>query len=115
MEINRSPVSSRYLASLLRQREIAGVSPKVNAIPDHPATGPQRRDPPSDADADDVRLALQALEENSASAERRAQREDPIVNNRVRVALATYLAQQNQAGEDARVSLRQMLGIDYYA
>lgn len=118
MEIRKAPASSQYLTSLLRQREVAGVSAKIDAISGRLDVTPEGKGQDQASrlfDPKERRFALEALEESQASAERLAQKENPAINNRARMALGEYMAQENLVQEDARVSLRQMLGVDYYA
>lgn len=116
MEINKAPVSSQYLASLLRQRDVAAVPKNVDAVAEAQPLAPEKRDSRRQAmSANDLRSALDALEESQASRVQVTQRDGVTLNNRARMALNAYTTQENQARDETSRSLRDMLGVDIYA
>ncbi len=118
MEIRKTLISSQNPALLSRQREISGVASKIDRISerlDVNPEGPGQRKAPAFFDLEEIHSALRALEDSHASAKRQAHRENAGISNRARQALDAYMTQQNLAREDDQRSLRQMLGVDYYA
>lgn len=116
MEINKAPLSSQYLTSLLRQRDVAAASKKVDAVPELPAFVSERQNQRRQAlSADEMRLALEAMEETKVLSGQQTQLHESRLNSRARMALSAYTAQENLTQDDARLSLQQMLGIDFYA
>jgi hypothetical protein len=116
MEINKAPLSSQFMASLLRQRDVSVVSKKVDAVTEIQGPAAEKQGAPRRAlSQEDLRYALEALDERQASLGERAQPEGYTLHNRVRMALSAYTAQQNQMRDDNSRSLREMLGVDFYA
>ncbi|MBS1212030.1 MAG: hypothetical protein H6R26_646 [Proteobacteria bacterium] len=102
----------------MRQREISGVSAKIDAISgrlDIDRDGGGRGQASRLFDPEEVRSALAALEENQGYGGQQTQRDAAVINSRARQALNAYAAQQNLARDDVQSSLRQLLGVDYYA
>lgn len=116
MKILKAPVSPSTIAALNRQGEVTG-APAIKENDSRSIKPAEARGGKTYAyNPEQVESAIRQLDKRRAFAEEgQAQRYAAQLDNRARLALNAYQAQQNLPQEEAQTALRQILGVDYYA